>query len=128
MSEIEDKKFIKLFGITQDQIGDCIVLSPFFNPKLFASQVENPQYFKGMLFHGLSGTFKNKKITFIYTGMGQTLVADCVLAQDKNRIKAIIFLGAIGAVRDLEIADKVIIEQAFFDQTYYSKFGIEFEK
>ncbi|MBU1087241.1 MAG: hypothetical protein KKD05_06960 [Candidatus Omnitrophica bacterium] len=124
MSTIEVKKFIKLFGISYDELGECLVISPFFNPKLFASHVENPQYFRGMLFHGMSGTFKSKKLTFIYTGMGQTLVADCLLAQDKKRIKAIIFLGAVGAVRDLEIADKVIIEKAFFDVSYYSKLGI----
>ncbi|MBU1043744.1 MAG: hypothetical protein KJ915_05015 [Candidatus Omnitrophica bacterium] len=126
MNKIEEKKFIKLFGISYDEIGEFLVISPFFNPKLFASFLKNSQYFRGMLFHGLTGVFKDQKVTFIYTGMGQSLVADCILAQDQKRVKAIIFLGAIGAVRDLKIADNVIIEKAFFDTTYYNKLGIAF--
>ncbi len=125
MSKIKDKKFNKLFGIGYDQLGDVLVISPFFKPKLFFNRLENPKHFKGMLFYGLTGMFKNKRVSFICTGMGQSLVADCVLAQDPKIIKTIIFLGAVGAIRDLAIADNVIIEKAIFDTSYYKQFNIE---
>ena len=125
MSKIEVKKFNKLFGISDDKLGDTLVISPFFKPKLFFSRLKNPEYFKGILFYGVTGIFNNKRVSFICTGMGQSLVADCVLAQDSKKIKKIFFLGAVGAIRDLEIADNVIIEKAIFDSTYYRQFNIK---
>lgn len=124
MNKIDAMRFSKLFGIKYEEVGDFLVISPFFSPKLFSAQLQRVLFFKGMLFHGLSGIYKEKKITFIYTGMGQSLVADCVLAQEPQRVKAIVFLGAVGAVSDLEIGDNVIIEKAFFDTGYFKEFGI----
>ena len=124
MNENEEKKFSKLFGIKYKEVGDFLIISPFFSAKLFASQLNNTQFFRGMVFHGLNGTYNNKKITFIHTGMGQSLVADCVMAQDRQIVKEIVFLGAVGAVKDLKIADNVVIEKAFFDTGYYNNFGI----
>ncbi|MFH1063294.1 MAG: hypothetical protein V1747_10510 [Candidatus Omnitrophota bacterium] len=125
MNKIEENKFSKLFGIKYQEVGDFVVISPFFNAKLFAVQLKDVKFFKGMIFHGLNGTYKDKKITFIHTGMGQSLVADCVMAQDNQKVKTIVFLGAVGAVRDLDIADNLVIEKAFFDTEYYNKFGIK---
>lgn len=124
MNEIEAMRFSKLFGIKYEEVGDFLVISPFFSVKLFSAQLQNIHFFKGMVFHGLNGIYKKKKITFIYTGMGQSLVADCVMAQDRQRVKIIVFLGAVGAVSDLKIGDNVIIEKAFFDTGYYKEFGI----
>ena len=56
-----------------------------------------------MLYHGLSATVQGKKITYINTGIGQSMVADCVLAQSNKQIKKIIFLGAAGAISDFKI-------------------------
>lgn len=128
MKDIEKKKFKKLFGISRDDLGEALLISPFFNVKLLASELKQKQFFKGILFHGLNGIYENKKITFVNTGMGQSLVADCILAQDHAKIKALIFLGAVGAVKDLKIADIVVLKEAVFDTQYYSKFGINFKE
>jgi len=128
MKDAEGKKFKKLFGISRDDLGEVLLISPFFHVKLVASELKQKKFFKGMIFHGLNGFYKNKKITFVNTGMGQTLVADCILAQDPEKIKAVIFLGAVGAVKDLEIADIVVIKEAVFDTQYYRNFGINFKE
>ncbi len=128
MKDAEEKKFKKLFGIGRDELGEVLLISPFFHVKLLASELKRKNFFKGMIFHGVNGFYKNKKITFVNTGMGQTLVADCILAQDAEKIKAVIFLGAVGAVKDLEIADTVVIKEAVFDTEYHRKFGINFKE
>ena len=128
MKNSEEKKFKKIFGISRNDLGKVLLISPFFHTKLLASELKQKIFFKGMIFHGLNGFYKNKKVTFINTGMGQTLVVDCILAQAPEKIKAVIFLGAVGAVKDLEIADIVVIKEAVFDTQYHRKFGINFKK
>ena len=125
--KLEEKKFKKLFGAYPNEFADVLIISPFFNVKLFSQALKEKVFFKGMLFKGVSGLYKDKKITFVNTGMGQTFVVDCVLAQDSRKIKKIIFLGAVGAIQDLEIADNVVIKEAVFDTEYHKKFGINFK-
>lgn len=127
MKSLEKEKFNKIFGVSRDEIADVLLISPFFNVKLFASKLKKKKFFKGLLFHGLNGIYGTKKVTFINTGMGQSFVVDCMLAQDPQKIKAVIFLGAVGAVQDLKIADSVVIKEAVFDTKYHAKFGINFQ-
>lgn len=128
MNDMEEKKFKKIFGISRDDVGEVLLISPFFHVKLLASELKQKTFFKGMIYHGLNGFYQNKKMTFVNTGMGQTLVADCVLAQRPEKIKAVIFLGAVGTVKDLDIADIVVISEALFDTQYHSQFGINFKE
>ncbi len=127
MKDAEEKKFKKLFGINRDDLGEVLLISPFFHAKLVSAELKRKEFFKGMIFHGLNGFYEDKKITFVNTGMGQTLVVDCILAQNPEKIKAVIFLGAVGAVKDLEIADIVVIKEAVFDTEYYGNFGLIFK-
>ena len=128
MKDIEENKFKKMFGISRDEIGEVLLISPFFHAKIIAPELKKHKFFKGLVFHGLSGVYKNEKVTFVNTGMGQSLVVDCILAQDPEKIKAVIFLGALGAVKDLEIADGVVVKEAVFDTQYHKKFGINFKE
>jgi purine-nucleoside phosphorylase len=119
-----DKKFKRFFGVSRAELGETLIISPFFSTRLFTAYLKQAVSFKGMLYHGVSGMYENKKVSFVNTGMGQTLTADCVLAQDWEKNRAIIFLGAVGALAGFEIADNVLVQQAFFDTTYYEQFGI----
>jgi len=119
-----EKKFERFFGIPVDKCGQVLIISPFFGAKLFSAQLNRACDFKGMLFHGVSGMYEEKKVTFINTGMGQTFTADCVLAQNAQKIKAIIFLGAVGALQDLNISQGVLIQEAFFDSDFFSELGL----
>ncbi len=127
MKDIEEKKFEKIFGISRHDIGKVLIISPFFHAKIIASELKRQKFFKGLIFHGVSGVYKNKQITFVNTGMGQTMVVDCILAQDPQKLKAVIFLGAIGAVQNLKISDAVVLKEAVFDTQYHKKFGINFK-
>jgi purine-nucleoside phosphorylase len=124
MKEFEKQRFRRLFGINRKELGEVLVISPFFSPKLFKQRLKKISVFKGMVYQGINGQIQERKISFINTGMGQSLVADCVMAQDAKKVKALIFLGAAGAIRDLEIGDNTVIEKAFFDTEFYYKFGI----
>ena len=128
MDKTDNMKFNKFFGLERSELGEVLIISPFFNARLVGGELKDEKFFKGIFFHGVNGVFENQRITFINTGMGQTFVTDCVLAQDSARIKTIIFLGAVGAIQSLDIADNVVIEEACFDTQYYKKFDIEFKQ
>lgn len=125
MNNEDKQKFRKLFGIEPELLGETVIISPFLSPKIFKTELKKPQYFKGLVYKGINGVYKNKKITFIHTGIGEVLVGDCVLAQDAERVSAIIFLGAVGAVNGLKIGDNVIIEKAFHENSFFSDQGKE---
>lgn len=124
MDSEREKKFQRFFGISSDDCGEVLIISPFFSAKMFSAQLRQARNFKGLLFHGLSGVYEGKKVTFVNTGMGQTLTADCVLAQDPQKIKAIIFLGAVGAIKDLPIAQGVVVQAAFYDTDFFTGLGL----
>lgn len=128
MTESERKKFKKLFGIAPECMGQALIISPFFNTKLLQAKLKNSEFFKGLVYKGVQGNYQGTQITFINTGIGQSLTVDCLLAQDSEKIKKIIFLGAVGAVRDLNFADMVLIDKAFYDANYYQKFGFNFNQ
>ncbi len=127
MNKDDRLKFKKLFGLGDELLGNALIISPFLSPKFFKAEVKAEQSFKGLIYTGARGIYENKKVTFINTGIGHTLVGDCVLAQDPEKISTIIFLGAVGALNGLKIADCVFVKQAFFDTQYYEKFGMKWE-
>ncbi|MCP4650566.1 MAG: hypothetical protein GY853_10880 [PVC group bacterium] len=124
MSQENKLKFKSLFGIVPEEFPDTLIISPFFSLKSFKSELENAENFKGMVFKGVVGAYKDKKIAFVNTGMGHTLVGDCVLAQQITNVSKIIFLGAVGAVNGLNVGDCVLVQKAFFDTEYYEKLGV----
>ena len=117
-------KFKALFGVGQELVPESIIVSPFFSIKLFSALLKDKQSFKGMMFSGVRGLYKNKEIMFIKTGVGATLVHDCVLALSEAKVSKIIFLGAVGAVSELDVGDCVLIKKAFFDKEYCSSLRI----
>jgi len=124
----EDRlKFKKLFGIDCAALSQRLIISPFFSPKLFGLKLKNSKYFKGLIYKGVTGTYQGQTITFINTGIGPMLVADSILAQDQDNVCSVIFIGAVGGVTSLSIADIVLIKQAYFDAGYYQRLAINFK-
>lgn len=126
MNQLEKKKFKKIFGVDSESIGQTLIISPFFHAKLFRAKLKKCEFFKGLIYHGVRGDYQGRQITFVNTGIGEALVADCVLAQDERKTKQIIFLGAAGALQNLRIGDCVYIDKAFYDTDYFKKFGFGF--
>ncbi len=119
----QDKRFRFLFGIEPKSLSEFLIISPFFSSRLFSFKLKNRKNFKGRLFRGLNGEYKGQPVSFINTGIGQSLVSDCVLAlRDFDIGKKIIFLGACGAIDDLEIGAGVLIENAQIDPEYFNNF------
>ncbi|MBI4846092.1 MAG: hypothetical protein HY810_06455 [Candidatus Omnitrophica bacterium] len=127
MKNNDSAKFKKLFGIERGKIGQTLIISPFFNAKLFSGYIKKHKYFQGMLYKGVQGVFENREITFVNTGIGASLVVDSVLAQEQNRTKKIIFLGAVGALTGLDVGENVFVEEASIDEKYFNSInsGIE---
>ena len=126
--EPDDLKFEKLFGTDRKSFPENIILSPFLNPSLGKSLLQNSETFRGMLYRGVRGSFQGATIAFVRSGIGQSLVSDCVLAQNAQRTRRIIFLGAAGSLADFRVADRCVIDTAFFDTEFFSQYGLMFEK
>jgi len=125
MSKTNVLKFKKLFGAEPESMSATLIISPFFSVKVFSAFLKKQAFFKGLVFKGVRGIYKNKPVTFIHTGMSAALVSDCVLAQDTRHTGKVIFLGAAGAVQGLNVGDCVIIKEAVLDIEYYRHYGFE---
>lgn len=118
-------KFRKLFGANPELFTGTVIISPFFSMKLFSSKVTKLKKFKGLVFKGIQGMYNGRKFSYVNTGIGQSLVADCVLALSLTKISKIVFLGAVGAVGNLKIADCVLVKEACFNKSYYQKLEVK---
>lgn len=121
MKKKEKLKFRKLFGIESGQIGKYMIISPFLSPKLLAPHFKNTGYFKGLLFQGINGEYKGERISFVRTGIGHTLVNDCLYAQDAACVRRALFLGAVGAIADFDIGKCVLVKEACFDIGFFER-------
>ncbi|MBU0635389.1 MAG: hypothetical protein KKB82_06035 [Candidatus Omnitrophica bacterium] len=121
MKKEEKLKFKKLFGVESGQLGKSVIISPFLSPKLLTPYLKNTGYFKGLLFQGISGEYKGKRISFVRTGIGHTLVSDCLYAQDAAYVRRALFLGAVGAVKDFDIGRCVLVKEACFDIGFFER-------
>lgn len=124
MKDQDKLKFKALFGIDQALIPESIIISPFFSIKSAASFLKEKHNFKGMFFSGVRGLYKGKEIIYIKTGVGATLVHDCIAAIPQHLSAKIIFLGAVGAVNGLNIGDCVLVNKAFLAQEYFAGMNI----
>ena len=121
-AENKTKRFKFLFGAGSESIADFAIVSPFFPVKSLSDKLKNKNNFKGALFRGVTGFYEGKKVSFINTGIGQSLLSDCVMALEITACKKIVFLGSCGAVDDLRVGSCVIIEQARIDAEYFENF------
>lgn len=119
---VPEQRFRVLFGIERQRLGPGLVISPFLNSRQAGRHMSSPRFFSGMAFSGVCGKISGKPISFICSGMGHPLTADCVLAQDAQRVNTIVFVGAVGAWRQRAIGDCVVISRALFDTQYYRQF------
>ncbi|MBU4304416.1 MAG: hypothetical protein KJ893_02145 [Candidatus Omnitrophica bacterium] len=125
MTKTNALKFKKLFGAEPESMSATLIISPFFPLKVFSAHLKKQVFFKGLVFKGVRGIYKNTPVTFIHTGMSATLVSDCVLAQEPRHTGKIIFLGAAAAVQRLNVGDCVIIKEAGLDIEHYRHYGFE---
>ena len=124
MKNNQSLKFKKFFGLPKDEIPAAVIISPFFSPKDFKNKLKKVNFFKGLIYKGVQGIYKDKKIIFINTGMGGLFVSDCVKALSICGVKAIIFLGAVGALKNIDICDNVLIKKTILDAECFYDIGI----
>lgn len=102
----------KLLGTSPENLGQKVIVTPFGRIEELTSMLQNPKPFKGIIYKGVTGTYNNKKTSIIVTGIGSTLVGDCILSLDSPDIKEVYFIGTAGGLGDLKIGDLLISELA----------------
>ncbi|MFH1776040.1 MAG: hypothetical protein ABH952_00535 [Candidatus Omnitrophota bacterium] len=112
---MREKIFKKLSGVSGDMISSAVIISPFISVKKIARHLHNSKFFKGALYEGVIGRFAQREITYIKTGIGASLIGDAVLSLPDKKYAGVYFLGAVGGINKLNIAELVIVKQAKAD-------------
>ena len=120
----DEQRFRKLFGIERRRLGQGMVISPFLSCQQAARHMSRPRFFRGAAFRGVCGAIGGRPLSYIQSGMGHTMVADCVLAQEGRQVSTLVFVGAAGVWQGCALGDAVVISRAVFDAQYYRQFSI----
>ncbi len=102
------------FKCEPSEISEKVIIAPTWEVDIFTNHVDSIKHISGPTGHGYDINqlyIKDKKITYITTGVGACNLMDAVLALGCTPCKEILFIGAVGALdKDMKIGDIVIPE------------------
>ncbi len=125
---MDTKKLFKLFyGCSPEVIREKVILTPVFSLDLFRKECTGVMDFKGKLYSGFNGEYKNTALTVIKCGIGSAVAGDAVQLLDLAGVKELLFLGTCGGLCDCEIGDIVIAESAFNGEGFSSYYDNSFD-
>lgn len=105
---ISDEDIVKgTLGCNPSAINEDVIIAPFWKPEIYSDYVESVDtIIDGKvyeLFH------KDKKITFIQSGIGAPQIGDDTLALSCTKCKRIVFTGSVGGLdKNQRIGDLII--------------------
>jgi purine-nucleoside phosphorylase len=91
-----------LYGLDENEEYDAIILAPSWKPeKIFKNFNAKIELVKaGPYFNGYLLQIDNKRYGYIQTGAGAPNIVDCCLTLGSSKCNKIIFVGAVGALKD----------------------------
>lgn len=97
-----------IYGLDSNEEYESIILAPSWKPerifKNFNAKIELNK--TGPYFNGYTMHIGNKKYGYIQTGAGASNIVDCCLTLGNTKCNKIIFLGAVGALKeDIKLGD-----------------------
>lgn len=97
-----------IYGLDSNEDYDAIILAPSWNPKKifkdFNSEIELVKI--GPYYNSYTIQVDNKNYGYIQTGAGASNLVDCCLTLGNTRCNKIIFIGAVGALKeDIKLGD-----------------------
>jgi nucleoside phosphorylase len=120
----EQGLFEYLFGISEDQLGEYLIFSPFM--KIDTSSFRIEKRFKGRLFKGVIFKIGDKKTSLIWTGIGVSLVGDAVMSL-KRQYKGVFLIGSAGGIGEMKIGDILIVNRAYSGEGFSLYLDRDFE-
>jgi uridine phosphorylase len=79
-------------------IQENVIIAPVWRPELFENCVDNITQVVDSIYKLWNFSIKDKKITYILTGIGASNVMEAVLALGCTPCKNIIFIGSVGGL------------------------------
>jgi len=117
------------YGCEPGSFAQTAIITPFLSLKLFRQYCDADKNFKGKLYSGFTAQKNGKNATIIYCGMGDRLLGDGVMLLKESPVKEIIFIGSCGGLKDCEIGDLILCEDAFngegFSRYYEDNFKMD---
>ena len=100
-------------GVDLEKINENVIIAPWWEPSVLPN-LGDAEYLSESEFASIrvwNIETKNKKITYIKTGIGAPVLMDIVLALGVTSCKKIVFIGSAGSLDDnIEIGDIVLPE------------------
>jgi len=100
-----------IFGLDEEVNYDLIIVAPSWKPeKIFIDcNCEIKHVKEGPYFNGYLININNKQIGYIQTASGASNVIDCCLTLGHGKCNDILFIGAVGAIKDdIKLGDIII--------------------
>lgn len=97
-----------IYGLDANEEYDAIILAPSWNPqKVFKNFNAKIELIKvGPYYNSYTIQIDNKKYGYIQTGAGASNLVDCCLTLGNTKCNKIIFIGAVGSLKeDIELGD-----------------------
>lgn len=91
-----------MYGLHENEEYEAIILAPSWTPeKIFKNFDARIEVIKSRsYYHGYIIKIDGKKYGYIQTGGGASNIADCCLTLGNTKCKKIIFIGAVGALKE----------------------------
>jgi purine-nucleoside phosphorylase len=114
------------FGISAKELGKGILFLNRNNRlNEYSSNLENSYPFQGKVWSGLNGTYNDKKITIIISGVGPSAIGDCVYGLKSKNIP-LIYSGTCGGLKS-NIGDFIIGDSCICGDGFSQQLGHDFE-
>jgi purine-nucleoside phosphorylase len=100
-----------LYGLDESFEYDLVIVAPSWKPEKIFSQIDCiiEHVKEGPYYNGYMLTIKDKKIAYIQTAAGASNVLDCCLTLGHGTCKQVVFIGAVGALKeDITLGDLII--------------------
>lgn len=99
-----------IYGLDENEEYEAIILAPSWKPekifKNFNAEIELVK--KGPYYNGYIIQIGNRKYGYIQTGTGASNIADCCLTLGYAKCNKIIFIGAVGALKEDMVLGDII--------------------
>ncbi len=99
------------YGLDDEEKYDLIIVAPSWKPEKvwLKYNYDIEQVKEGPYYNGYVLEIENKKVGYIQTASGASNVIDCCLTLGHGKCNNILFIGAVGALKDdIQLGDIII--------------------
>jgi purine-nucleoside phosphorylase len=116
---LESGMFDLLFGCSQEEISEKVIMTPFLNAEKFVGSGVKKKIFSGRLYSGINMGSGKDCYTVVKCPMGSGLAGDAVMFLGETRARKIVYVGSCGGFHDSSLGDILLCEKAFSGGSFF---------